>query len=334
MENATIRWFVEPTHSTSPEANPWLPRERGVRDPSFGFSIEDLLNPQSLPVLPEGGEAWWRARYARLRQMELTLVWESEWSVEGKRRVRKLRIDTPQGRSVGAWFSIPLEGDVTRLVVHGNGYGAATASTDLLLGGEAHLLLWRSIEQAGQNLFELPVTHGVEDRDTFILGGRVEDVWCAVSTMRSLYPDPALPLCYWGGSFGGGIGALATPWDERVDAVYFDVPTFGNHPVRLQTPCVGLGKALCDYYLKNPQILQTLQWYDAAATIACARQPLLCACGILDPIVPPVGQFAIWHAHRGPKRLLVMPAGHLDHPEVGIYAWEILDEVKQWFVRR
>jgi cephalosporin-C deacetylase len=333
MQNSDIRWFVDRNHSTSPEANPWLPEPRAVRDPSFGYTIEDLLNISPLPQLPVGGEAYWRARYERVLQMKLKVTWEDDWTVIKARKVRKLRIETPHGRTIGAWFSVPAEGEVTRLVVHGNGYGAATSTSDLLLGGEAHLLLWREIVQDGQNLFELPVTHGIENRDTFILGGRIEDVWCAVTAMRSLYPDPALPLYYWGGSFGGGIGALAIPWDDRVEAAYFDVPTFGNHPLRMTTPCIGLGRFLLEYYQQHPEVLDVLQWYDAAATIVHAKQPVLYACAILDHIVTPAGQFSIWHAHRGRKRLLVLPAGHLNHPNVGVYAWEVLDEVKQWFQR-
>ncbi len=333
MQNPDIRWFVDHDHSTAPEANPWLPEQRAVEDPSFGYTIDDLLKVPSLPRLPEGGEAYWRSRYERVRQMDLKISWEDEWTMVAARRVRKLRFDTPQGRSVGMWFSVPLEGEVTRLVVHGNGYGASTGAGDLLLGGEANLQLWREVSRDGCNLFDLSVTDGIENKDTFVLGGRVEDVWCAVTVMRSLYPDRQLPLYYWGGSFGGGIGALAIPWDDRVEAAYFDVPTFGNHPMRMQTPCVGLGKALADYYRKHPEVMDVLRWYDAAATIAYARQPVLYACAILDPVVTPAGQFSIWHAHRGRKRLLVLPAGHLDHPDVRVYAWEVLDEVKQWFQR-
>jgi cephalosporin-C deacetylase len=33
-----------------------------------------------------------------------------------------------------------------------------------------------------------------------------------------------------------------------------------------------------------------------------------------DPAVPPVGQFAIYHALAGTKRLYVLSAGHMQYP--------------------
>ena len=43
-------------------------------------------------------------------------------------------------------------------------------------------------------------------------------------------------LDYMGISFGGGIGALALPWDERFHRAHLNVPSFGHHPLRLTLP--------------------------------------------------------------------------------------------------
>src|SRR5690606_440225 len=86
------------------------------------------------------------------------------------------------------------------------------------------------------------VLAGIDDRETYVHGGCVADVWCAVSALVELVPGVPLPVGYLGGSFGGGIGALAAPWDERIGAVALTVPSFGHHPLRLTLPCTGSGE--------------------------------------------------------------------------------------------
>ena len=60
------------------------------------------------------------------------------------------------------------------------------------------------------------VLHEIQDRHRYILGGCVEDLWLAVSTLPEIFPVVAGQVAYSGVSFGGGIGALVVPWDARV----------------------------------------------------------------------------------------------------------------------
>ncbi|MBC2594455.1 glycoside hydrolase family 3 C-terminal domain-containing protein [Ruficoccus amylovorans] len=40
------------------------------------------------------------------------------------------------------------------------------------------------------------------------------------------------------------LGPLAIPWDELIKRGFLEVPSFGNHPLRLELPSSGSGKAV------------------------------------------------------------------------------------------
>ena len=52
-------------------------------------------------------------------------------------------------------------------------------------------------------------------------------------------------------------------------------------------------------------------WFFAARRV---RIPTLVSAAVLDPAVDPRGQFAVYHALSGPRRLSVRANGHLDGP--------------------
>ena len=67
-------------------------------------------------------------------------------------------------------------------------------------------------------------------------GGCVEDVWCAVSATLNLFPECEGHVGLLGISFGGGIGAMALACDTRIQRAHFNVPSFGNQPLRMTFP--------------------------------------------------------------------------------------------------
>jgi cephalosporin-C deacetylase len=337
MSNDDILWLVKPDHGTDVQANPWLASLNLSVDPSFGYTIQDLLTIDPLPQLPAGGEEYWRSRYQRALNTAPQVEWEGD-EVVGKRYIRRVvRFSSSDGRRLGAWLMIPSDREVKRLLVAGHGYGSVTPPLDLMFEKTACLHFCSRGFADLARFPDLPaevaghVVHGIEERDQYMHGWCAEDVWCTVNALLQLYPDPSLPLYYWGGSFGGGIGAMAVPWDLRIKAAYLEVPSFGNHPVRLQHPCTGSGEFVRQKYLKNPRVAETLSWFDAAATMAYARNPVLFGCAILDPAVPPFGQFSVWHAHPGKKKLIVLPGGHLEYPGMVECMTRRMEEVKQWF---
>lgn len=162
-------------------------------------------------------------------------------------------------------------------------------------------------------------------------GGCVDDLWLAVSAMLLLFPATCGHIGYAGMSFGGGIGAMALPWEPRIQRAHLNVPSFGNHPVRLQLPTVGSGAAVQGYQQQHGNVLATLQYYDAASAARFIRQPVHVAAALFDPAVAPPGQFAIYNALSEPKYLFVLEAGHFSYPHQAKQEQALLKELEVFF---
>jgi cephalosporin-C deacetylase len=104
------------------------------------------------------------------------------------------------------------------------------------------------------------------------------------------------------------------PWEPRIRAAHLSVPSFGNHPLRLTLPCTGSGESVREYHREHPAAIEVLRYFDAATSARRIRIPVLAACALFDPAVPPPGQFAVYNGLGGPKELFVLSAGHFDHP--------------------
>jgi cephalosporin-C deacetylase len=142
----------------------------------------------------------------------------------------------------------------------------------------------------------------------------VDDLWLAVHAARQLFPKLDW-IGYAGISFGGGLGALAAPWEPLIKGVHLNVPSFGHWPLRLLLPTVGSGASIHDYVQAHGHVPDTLDYYDAASAASFAHAPLLAALACFDPAVAPPGQFAIFNAWAGNKALDVLSAGHFDYPQ-------------------
>lgn len=71
-----------------------------------------------------------------------------------------------------------------------------------------------------------------------------------------------------GVSFGGGIGAMALAWDRRIARAHFNVPSFGNQPLRLKLQTMGSGAAVRSAHMRNRETVErTLAYYDAAVEV-------------------------------------------------------------------
>lgn len=242
-------------------------------------------------------------------------------SREGGRVVTRVSLRTTDGIELGGWLSEPAEGPVRRVLVRLHGYGGAegphdplgleaTAELTPVLRGLPSLGLVEGIPLTG----DLHVLHGIEHRDTYVHRGCVQDAWVAV-TAALLFVPGAERVDLTGVSFGGGIGALALPLETRVTAACLDVPSFGNHPVRLETPCAGSGESVRLAALDDPGVREVVAYFDAATAAGRIRQPVLVSAAREDPVVPPVGQVSVFSGLGGPRSLLLLTAGHMEYPE-------------------
>lgn len=284
-------------------------------DPTYGHTLDTLLAIEA-PKAPEGFDDWWMARY----QLALDVTPHpalSQPRVENGLLIQDLVYTSTSGVSIGGWLTQPAEGPVTRGLVVGHGYGGRDGIEDGLdLPGLAVLYyccrgMSRSKVAGISDHAGAHVLCGIDKKDTYVIGGCVEDTWCACSALLELFPQVAGRVGYRGGSFGGGIGALSLPWDNRFTFGELTVPTFGHHPSRLTQPCAGSGEAVRQYVIERPEIIeQVLPFYDAATAASRIRQAMHVAPALFDPVVPPPGQFAVCNALSGPKTQVVQQAGH------------------------
>jgi cephalosporin-C deacetylase len=296
-------------------------------DPSYGAGLDDLLRVPA-PQGPADFDAFWRGRYARARAVDTEprvgrLVEERDGV-----RIHEVSFVSVGGVRLGGWLALPADGPAERGFVIGHGYGGRDAAgPDVPLPAPrsaAILPCVRGMVERGL-VPGIPaesaahVLHGIESRESYVIGECVADLWCAASALLELVPELAASghgLGYLGESFGGGLGALALPWDDRFTAGQLTVPTFGNHPLRLTLDCAGSGAAVRAYHAERPEVLDVLRYFDAATAARRIRVPVLVAAALFDPSVPPPGQFAV-HAglpEDSGRELHVMDAGHFDWP--------------------
>lgn len=294
-------------------------------DPAYGYTLDDLLGVPAPPA-PDDFEDFWRARHAAARAVatepELGPVEEERDGV----RIHGVTYTSVGGVRLGGWLALPAEGPAGHGFVIGHGYGGRQApgpDVPLPLPGSAAIL--PSVRGMGRRglCAGIPdeaaahVLHGIASRDTYVIGDCVADLWCAASALRELVPElaeegaPRLGLL--GESFGGGLGALALPWDDRFGAAQLTVPTFGNHPLRLTLPCAGSGESVRAYHREHPEVTGVLRYFDAATAAARVELPTLVAAALFDPSVPPPGQFAVYNALGGVRELQVLSAGHFTY---------------------
>lgn len=297
-------------------------------DPSYGCTLDDLLAIPAPPA-PADFADFWRARHEVAR----TVATEPEIGpLEDERdgvRIHGVTFTSVGGARLGGWLALPSDGPARHGFVVGHGYGGRQEPgpvVPLPLPGAAAILPCvrgmgvRGLRAGVPDVADGHVLHGIESRDTYVIGDCVADLWCAASALQELVPElgpgggaGARGLGYLGESFGGGLGALALPWDDRFGAAQLTVPTFGNHPLRLTLPCGGSGESVRGYHRGHPEVVEVLRYFDAATAAGFVELPTLVAAALFDPAVPPPGQFAVHNALAGERGLLVLKAGHFEH---------------------
>ncbi|MFJ8975588.1 acetylxylan esterase [Streptomyces sp. NPDC102282] len=293
-------------------------------DPAYGRTLDDLVRIPAPDDAPGDFEAFWRARHREARAVTTAPEVGPVEEERGGVRVHGVTFTSVGGARLGGWLALPVEGPAEHGFVIGHGYGgrqSAGSDVPLPLPGSAAILPCVRGMGSRSRLPGVPdeaarhVLHGIGSRDTYVIGDCVADLWCAASALQEVLPCLAGPgrLGYLGESLGGGLGALALPWDERFGAAQLTVPTFGSHPLRLTLPSVGSGESVRAHHREHPEVTEVLRYFDAATAAARLELPTLVAAALFDPVVPPPGQFAVHNALPGHRELMVLRAGHFAH---------------------
>lgn len=294
-------------------------------DPTYGYELEQLLAVPS-PDGPADFADFWRATFEESESAPLSLCRRQIDSPHPGFDLYEVEYESLGGVRIGGWITEPHEvkPGAGGWVV-GHGYGGRSAPGFDLPPPDAPAIFpcARGFNRSAHP--EIPgeaaghVLHGIENRDTYSHRGSAADLWRAASALIELHPEAAENLRYFGGSFGGGIGALALPWDARFRKAFLDVPSFGNHPLRVTLPCIGSGHFVRRRHRARPGVLDVLAYFDSATAARRIRIPVFVAAALFDPAVPPPGQFAVYNALAGPRELYVRSnahfASHLDAEE-------------------
>jgi cephalosporin-C deacetylase len=292
-------------------------------DPTYGYNEAALL-AIGLPDAPDDFASYWQNTFDANTACALNPVVTPSESSRSDLGVSLAEFDTLGGYRIGAWIVYPEEGDIEAGFVASHGYGGRTApDLDLLTPNAAAIFpcapgfnLSASNELPSEKMAH--VIHGIEDRDSYLIRPCVTSIWSAASLLLELFPNIGSRLYFTGGSFGGGLGALALPWDARFTRAHLKVPTFGHHPIRNTCPCEGSSKAVADYAAAHPEAMETLAYYDAAVAASHIRIPTFSAPALFDPKVPPPGQFAVTNALPPASQTRILQAGHFEHPDLQI----------------
>ncbi|WP_067242579.1 acetylxylan esterase [Microbacterium resistens] len=292
----------------------WFPD--AAFDGSYGRSEADLRAVHPVPAPPGFADRWrrWRREAAAVDAAPVVL---SATEAQG-RRVTVVEHSGVDGVRLRAWVVHPRHGAPRAGVVHGHGYGGRDA-VDLARVPEDVAAVYPVARglgtlNAGIGAPEPTSEHvlaGIDDPERYALGLCARDLWLAADALVALVGE--LPLYYIGESFGGGIGALALPWDDRFVGATLVVPSFGQYDERLAVPCLGSGEAVRQHVRRHPEAREVLRWFDASTSIGYAGLPVRVEAALWDQYVPPQGQFAVAAGARL-LDLAVLPAGHAEYP--------------------
>lgn len=307
-------------------------------DPTYGLGPDDLraIRP---PEAPPGFDAFWRARHDRALDVASKPVLHPSTASHPDWVVYDIAFTSTDGVAIGGWLMVPPKGGITRGLVVGHGYGGREQPDFDLPVRDTVVLFpcFRGLSRSAcPTISPQPtwhVLHDIDMPDRYVIGGCVEDLWVAVSALISLYPELNGRIGYSGVSFGGGIGALAIPFDPRIDRGHLTVPTFGNRPLWLTLPTTGSGDSVQRYGRTHPEVFETLRLFDAAVAASRIEVPMLVAVALFDPAVAPPCQFSVANALNRSKfnENFILDAGHFDYPDAARQHAALRERITRFF---
>ncbi|GAA2086075.1 acetylxylan esterase [Kitasatospora saccharophila] len=237
-----------------------------------------------------------------------------------------------------AGASGPL-GCVVEYLGYGRGAGLPHENLTYACAGYAHLVMdtrgqgWsaapgRTDDPAAQPAGAVPgfLTRGLDHPDDYYYRRVYTDAVRFLAAARTLpQVDPAR-IAVTGISQGGGISlAVAALTDGPLAGVLPDVPFLCDFPRGVRTapqpPFTEIAEYLRLHRDRTTRAFATLAYFDAALLAARIQAPALFSIAMMDPICPPSGCFAAYHAHPGEKALRVYEFnGHEGGGEVHLAA--------------
>jgi len=286
------------------------------------YSLGALLVPTPDQPEPDDFDRFWQSTFEEFGTGAVPWRTVRELDATPTHRVTEIRFESSADEPAAAFVMEPhATTAVRRGLVVGHGYGGRTGpDADRVPADTVAVFPCApgTNAETPSRFPALPQEHvlaGIAHRDTYSLRFAAADIWRAATVLLDMAAPAADALDFSGSSFGGGIGAMALPWDARFRRAALDVPSFGAHAIRLSRRCTGSGEAVRTHLRTHPEARDTLDYHDAATAARRLHIPVHVGAAVLDPAVDPRGQFAVYHALAGPRRLTVRANGHIDAPE-------------------
>ncbi|WP_434762620.1 acetylxylan esterase [Vibrio fortis] len=304
-------------------------------DPTYGYDLDQLLQVES-SVTPADFAYFWQQKYERAMQVTPYVSLQDTGRIVNHWRVFDCYYNSTDGMRIGGWLLLPEKEEIHCAVVWAHGYGGLDEpDTSWKLRHTAMLVpCVRGISRSQHHpISDDPywhVLHNVQDREHYIIGGCVQDLWCGISALLTLYPNLKYKIGMIGNSLGGGLAIFASAFDKRIKRCHFHVPTFGNVALRLTMPTIGSTQALIDF--GNQALLaRNLPYFDTSCAAKFITQPSHWGVALFDPYVAPPGQFSAYNACKGDKELFVLEAGHFIYRGEGKQRRELRKNVEAFF---
>ena len=312
-------------------------KDLALLPPFKAFPLEHLLKVKT-PKAPEDFYSFWQEYYKQIVKIRPKISLQDANQNIKTWRVIDLYFHSTDEKTIGGWILLPKNHPPKRGFVIGHGYGGRNAP-DTHLPFEDSVLFFpccrgisRSYAPPISSDPQWHVIHDIDKKDEYIIKGCVADTWLSISCIEQLFPYLSGKLGYLGISFSGGIGALALACEKRIAKAHLNVPTFGNHKIRLRMDTLGSGKSVRQFFNRHPrQTLRTLRYYDAANAAESIEIPMHFALALKDSYVCPPGQFAIYNAVKSEKQLFVFDEGHADFPRKAQQDFALLRELEHFF---
>ncbi len=307
-------------------------------DPTYGLGVDELRSIEP-PQAPPSFDDFWRAHYAGALGVDPEPRLRESGSSHPDWHVYDIAYTSTDGFPIGGWLLAPRAGTVRRGLIVGHGYGGRDEPDfDVPVEETAVLFpccrgLSRSRRPPISTDSDGHVLHDIDSPERYILGGCVEDLWLAVSVLSELYPELDGRIGYAGTSFGGGVGALAIAFDNRIDRGHLALPTFANMPLWLTLPTVGSGHSVQTYQKTHKDVLKTLSLFDAATAAQRIKIPMLLAVARFDPAVAPPCQFSFANAlpTSNHHEIVILDTGHFDYPVGDEQQALLMEKVRRFF---
>ncbi len=283
------------------------------------YKLKDLLCVGSSET-PEDFKKFWELKYQKSLEVKPGFSIQDTESKISNFNVFDCHYASTDGIEIGGWLLIPDQKRVKRAFVMIHGYGGWEKPEFDFPFKDAIFFFpcCRGISKSKHEVIpdrpDWHVLFNIDNRDKYIIGGCVQDIWVGISGLLRMFPYLEDHIGLIGESFGGGIGTFVSAFDSRIKKAHLNVPTFGNHKVRLDIPCKGSGASVKKILSENPEVVtETLKYYDASSAGRFIRIPTHFACALKDDVVPPPGQFSIFNSVKKGKKLFILDEGHSNY---------------------